>query len=84
MTDAHATWQSMSSFAKRNGEKLQCPDVQDWLTYPHRLRPVIAVKGASTKYWLEGVWIHMFYIIYFQLIVITMVGISSAVTVDLF
>ena len=33
--DPCATWQNLSSLAKNNGVKLQCPDVQAWLKPNH-------------------------------------------------
>ena len=43
----HPTWQS-------NGRKIPKPRCAKLVSYPRRLKSVIAAKGASTKYWVKG------------------------------
>ena len=64
--DPQATWQSWICFARKNGEKLQCPDVPAWLRHIHTdsvrwLQPKVHLPNTE----LKGV--NIYAIIYFTL-----------------
>ncbi len=64
--DPRATWQSLSCFARKNGEKLQCPDVPASLRHIHTdsvlwLQPKVHLLNTDLK------GLKLYAIIYFNI-----------------